>query len=187
MPNALWLQPDFHIADIPPGNPQHFSSPHDFAFMKRRTPSLIASGFSLVEVVVALGITTFCLIALMGLFSMGIGAGRESANELEASHIASSCINTRRASPSVDLGSDFPIPPLVSASSHPLTTVKLDVNGRVTSSSGAIRYGLQYRIESPAAGEKKPFKLYVCVFWPGQGTPQSATGRYETLSLLPPP
>ncbi len=40
-------------------------------------------GFSLVEVVMAMGIVAFSLISMLGLFSVGIGAGKHSGEDTE--------------------------------------------------------------------------------------------------------
>jgi uncharacterized protein (TIGR02598 family) len=46
-------------------------------------------GFTLVEVVVAIGIAGFCLICLMGLLNSGIQQCKRSASEFEASNVLS--------------------------------------------------------------------------------------------------
>jgi len=40
-------------------------------------------GFSLVEVVMAMGIVAFALVSMLGLFSVGIGAGKHSGEDTE--------------------------------------------------------------------------------------------------------
>ena len=49
-----------------------------------------AAAFSLVEVVVALGIFTFCITVLLGLIPVGLKSARSVSEEANAVHIASS-------------------------------------------------------------------------------------------------
>lgn len=50
---------------------------------KRTSPFRLPAGqaFSLVEIVLALGIVSFCLVALMGLFSVGLNASKQAADD----------------------------------------------------------------------------------------------------------
>jgi len=57
------------------------------------------SGFSLVEVVLAFAICSFCIIALLGLFSAGLKGSQESIEDIQASNIATLLLSQRRASP----------------------------------------------------------------------------------------
>ena len=50
-----------------------------------RLPGRIAcGGFSLVEVVISVGIVSFCLLALLGLLSVGLQNNRDSGNEMDS-------------------------------------------------------------------------------------------------------
>lgn len=48
------------------------------------------AGFSLIEVVIALGIFSFCIVAIVGLLPVGMNSVRSVSNENNAIHIASS-------------------------------------------------------------------------------------------------
>lgn len=155
---------------------------HSLAFASR--------AFSLVEVAVALGIVAVCVTALVGLFSMGINANRESTVELQAAHLGQSIISTLRTTGTNNLGASFPIPPLTvgASGSTASATVKLDIDGKITTSSSQACYGLSYELDSPASGERKPFKLHLCIFWPAQASSaKMAAGRYELVTSLPAP
>ena len=56
--------------------------------MKRHHTS--NAGFSLIEVVIALGIFAFCIVAIVGLLPVGMNSVRSVSNENNAIHIASS-------------------------------------------------------------------------------------------------
>lgn len=84
-----------------------------------RLPGRIAcGGFSLVEVVISVGIVSFCLLALLGLLSVGLQNNRDSGNEMDAAAAASRFLQLRRSAPTNDL----PLLPLGRA----------DVSGAVT-------------------------------------------------------
>lgn len=46
-----------------------------------RQPELRKLGFSLIEVVIAIGIVSFAMMAILGLFSVGLQSNRESAED----------------------------------------------------------------------------------------------------------
>ena len=58
--------------------------------------------FSLVELTLAIGLISFCLMALLGLFEVGMKGGRQAANDTvlaaTASRLASEIIATRKFS-----------------------------------------------------------------------------------------
>src|SRR5262245_29728356 len=121
-------------------------------------------GFSLVEVVLALGLTTFCLVGLIGLFSVGIKTEHSSSDKLSATHILQGLIATRRATPDSTTNPDFPLPAIqpgmVSSS-----TLMLDANGSVAGSDSEARYRLRYSIDAPAAGDPRPARLHLYLTW----------------------
>jgi len=54
--------------------------------MKNRAPS----AFSLIEVVVALGLFSFCIVGILALFAVAMGSARSVGDESNAVHVASS-------------------------------------------------------------------------------------------------
>lgn len=56
-------------------------------------PSLRFAAFSLVEVILAIGIVSFCLLALLGAFASGLESSRESEKDTFLSEMASVVIN----------------------------------------------------------------------------------------------
>lgn len=143
-------------------------------------------GFSLTEVVLALGITSFCLVALMGLFAVGIRTEKESADILQVSHLSQKLLAMRRNTPDSNLGAKFPIPALQPGSSIAKTVVNLDQNGLIAPSPAEARYALTYRVDAPAVGSRKNFSVYLNFHWPAQASPANAAGHYEVLASIPP-
>jgi len=85
--------------------------------------------FSLIEVVLALAIISFALIAILGLFSAGLKVNKESADQIQAAHIASLLISARRADPTGGTNSalaEFALPTLIEGSSK---QVKVGLDG----------------------------------------------------------
>jgi Tfp pilus assembly protein PilV len=56
-------------------------------------------GFSLIEVVIALGICAFAIVAIFGMFSLGYKNVGEAGNEFNAANLASLIVAQRRADP----------------------------------------------------------------------------------------
>jgi type II secretory pathway pseudopilin PulG len=54
-------------------------------------------GFSLVEVVLALGVIGFALLAIIGLLPIGLQSGRASIQETRANHLAEQIFSTLRS------------------------------------------------------------------------------------------
>jgi Tfp pilus assembly protein PilV len=55
------------------------------------------AGFTLLEIVIALGVAAFCLIALLGMLPIGIKIQRASANQTKANAIMSQIVDFLRA------------------------------------------------------------------------------------------
>src|SRR5207244_4996941 len=63
--------------------------------MKRQP--LVCGGFSLVEIVLALGVAAFCLIAVMGMLPVGLKTQQASVNQTKANAVISQVIDDLRA------------------------------------------------------------------------------------------
>jgi type II secretory pathway component PulJ len=59
--------------------------------------SRACSAFSLVEIVIALGVAAFCLIAVMGMLPIGLKTQQASVNQTKANAVMSQAINFLRA------------------------------------------------------------------------------------------
>lgn len=67
--------------------------------MKRRPSSLPAAAFSLVEVTIALGITAFGLVAILGVLPVAFSTSRASITQTRATEIANTVFAGLRAQP----------------------------------------------------------------------------------------
>jgi Tfp pilus assembly protein PilV len=55
--------------------------------------------FSLVEVVIAIGVISFALVAIIGILPVGLASSRQSAQETRANHLAEEIFSTLRSQP----------------------------------------------------------------------------------------
>jgi type II secretory pathway pseudopilin PulG len=101
------------------------------------------SGFSLVEVTLALGIAAFCLIAVFGLVPIGVQTNRNATSQTAATNIISSVVADIRATPNANpTSAQFSIN-IPSDPTSPPTFVPPDVvpcSGSQTSATSQIRY-----------------------------------------------
>ena len=66
--------------------------------MNQRFLRSAPSGFSLVEITLALGIVAFVLIAVLGLFSVGLDSSRRSASDTAISQVVNQVLSDTRTS-----------------------------------------------------------------------------------------
>jgi uncharacterized protein (TIGR02598 family) len=149
---------------------------------KNTTPT---KAFSMVEVVLALGIMSFCIIALIGLFSVGVNTSKESAEEMLAAHIMQSLLTTRRAAPDKDLDATFPLPKILSDDAK--SDILLDANGNITTTLSSARYRFSYRITGTSSNVAPITVVYLRLAWPAQATGGNIQGAYEITTNLPRP
>jgi len=150
------------------------------------------SGFSLIEVTIALGITAFCLTTLMGLIPAGIRSNRSAHEKHTAAEVAGLLISDLLSAPngvqqSVD-GLKIP-----DAGNSNNTTVQqvyysemADANGNHFSSSrtGDSRYLLSITMSPPDANQMYATNVYIRISWPAaaSGIPEGALEVYTVLN-----
>lgn len=140
-------------------------------------------GFSLVEVVLALGIAAFALIAIVGLLPVGLKLAQESDEESRAINLVSQIATDRRVSESVESSVTYHLPAL-NGTAEISNVFGVSEDGRYLGSDYAnSRYRVNYILTPPAENRGDPWKLWVRVSWPAQST--SASGNIETLVTIP--
>jgi uncharacterized protein (TIGR02598 family) len=149
-----------------------------------------AHAFSLVEVVIALGVATFCLVTLVALIPTGLKSDKESFNESHAVNILSGIINERRLS-SADESSiiyqGFQIlPEVTSTQQDPLNDFfGVDLEGKSTIKDLSLAtYRVDYTINTPISPSLGPYRIHIRISWPAQGT---VTSALETTTSIPQP
>ena len=153
-------------------------------------PGLLGPGplgsFTLVEVVIALGIFSFALIAIVGLFVVGINTNKESSDEIQAANFASVLISTRRALPTNTIA-NFALPPLnvaySTAGTYLTNTDGVAADGTL---AGTRVYNLFYQAGTNAVTGAHLAQVHLMLWWPlASALPTNNAGnRYELTTQV---
>lgn len=162
-----------------------YKMPHDVfhcSSLKGKDRSLVA--FSLVEVVLALGVTSFAVISLIGLFAYALKATQESTQAVLAANAAASILAVDRASPTNAMANACPLPRLdQGASNFTLTPYSLNTaiyltsGGQVTNNINYATYGFLYSVKPNATANAA--QVYMMLYWPPEASPTNGIGKYE--------
>ncbi len=144
------------------------------------------AAFTLVEVVIAMGIFTFAIVAIAGLFLVGISTTKDSSDQIQASNIASLLISTRRALPTNEIA-NFALPPLNVA--YPANGTFLTNAGGVAldgTTSGSPAYNLYYQIGTNSVTGPHLSQVHLVLWWPAEaGLPtNNPSGCYELTTQV---
>mgnify|MGYP002633206088 CR=1 FL=1 len=158
--------------------------------MTANSPFRGARAFSLVEIVIALGIMSFALLSLVGLASIGMQRSGDSRKLQEAASVANRILQMRRSAPEANASgtlfdpATFPLPPFTSSVSQ---TNYLTATGALTASatSDDATYGLAVTITAPDPAQRAivTSKVSLEIFWPPTASnPQSYRLVTEVLT-----
>jgi len=162
---------------------------------------LLKSGFSLVEVALALGVAGFCLSAIVGLMPVGMKSNQCSIEQTAAASIARAVTADLRATAKEVLsqspGFHFTLPDNNSSGAMAPLIVFLDENGNlapgnpdsavIKSGTHASKYRVSVGFISPGAGQRTALMARILVTWPAfadqtpSGWPSNYSGFYETF------
>ncbi|PAW76509.1 MAG: hypothetical protein B9S32_14780 [Verrucomicrobia bacterium Tous-C9LFEB] len=149
--------------------------------------------FSLVEVVMALGICSFALISVIGLFTAGLLINRESEGRIGAVNLAEKILEMRRISPvsATNQMANLAIPVL----NRPYgpaylnggsSTSYITASGYLTNSPGFDTYMATCQAGTNSLTGEKVAQVYLMLSWPAQQNPSNPQAfRYETLTYIP--
>ena len=149
--------------------------------------------FSLAEVVLAIAICSFALIAIMGLFATGLRSSRESQEDIQAANLASTLISLRAAFPAGDITNlpNFAIPykaltniygPAYGAGA---SNNYIGLDGQTTNAAHAA-YGITCMAGTTSTTLPVISQVYLMLTWPPQVSPTNpAVGRYEVVTDIP--
>jgi uncharacterized protein (TIGR02598 family) len=156
--------------------------------------ALARSGFSLVEVTLALGVAGFCLIAIMGLLPIGIQTNRTAVQQTTANGILSGIVSDIRTVPKVsnDPGNSskqykLVFPTSIGGQRFLYFSNEGSTGQRASqASSDTTFYATITSLPPPAgAGSRAPTLLHVRVAWPYNGnTSSTPAGFVETFLTL---
>ncbi len=161
-----------------------------------------SAGFTLVEVVLALGILIFAGFALISLMAEGFQSSKDSKQQFQAATIAEYICATRRTAPIADFSTTqpyFPLPNLTNAVATGNTNnfgpsgtpVYLTWDGATTNQPNAF-FGLLYSITAPTTYvptvSPAAATVYLYIYWPPQmsasNATNGATSHYEVTTAI---
>ena len=175
--------------------------------MKPNSPRTTSSAgaFTLIEVVLALGVATFCLLTVFALLPIGLTSNQASLQQTMAADISSAIMADLRSAQPLSPGTSprfgFSIPAAgatTTISSAP-QTIYLAASGSattvsgtpVTSGSAASRYRATLGFAPPSnTGQRTATTVRVLITWPALADanpsqwPTNYTGSYEAATTL---
>jgi Tfp pilus assembly protein PilV len=144
----------------------------------------------LVEVVLALAICSFVLVAILGLFSTGVQSSLDSEQRIKAANLASTLISLRMASPTNDIPNlpNFAIPTTAMTNQfptvYPTTTTYVGADGQTTTAAKAL-YQITCEAGTNTTTGSNMAQIYLVLSWPPQAKTATAQGRYELFTEIP--
>ena len=140
--------------------------------------SRLVTGFSLVEVTLALGVGAFCLIAVFGLLPVGVQTNQRATSQSAAASIMANVVADLRATPKANpTSSQFAI------TFGTAKTLYFDGAGQFTTTLGAnSRY--QVNVTWNSSGFTGLRYADVKVTWPAAATSANASGSSEMFAAF---
>ena len=145
----------------------------------------VQRAFSLVEVVLALGIATFAIVTILALLPVGLQSSRNSIDESAALNILSSVVADRRATPLASSSVVYQLPALTNSMTSVTNTFGVADNDQPVASLNQARYRIRCVITPPAAGTLNPYTANINASWPALSTNSAAS--VEVVVTFPQP
>lgn len=160
-----------------------------WAAYRSRMQNIVRStrGFSLIEVVLALGIAAFAIVVIVGLLPVGLKLTRESEDESRAVNILSAIIADRQATPFSLPSHAYTLPALNSAVAKEGFFGIKDNEETAGSDLDSSRFRVSYRITPPPANSLNPWLVWFRVSWPAQASPSTSRPTLEKVVAFPQP
>lgn len=143
------------------------------------------TAFSLVEIVLAIGIVAFALMAVVGLLPVGLRLAGDSEDETRAANILNAVVADRRATPLGLPSQIFKVEALTNASVLPTTNYfGITDDGKYCAQDMQnARYRVSYALIPPANGGKNSYLSWLRVSWPALNT--NSPEALETVAAYP--
>ena len=133
-----------------------------------RSSDLKAAAFSLVEIVLAMGVAAFCLIAIVGLMPVGVQINRNATSQTAATNLMAAVVADLRTTPAAATTS-----PQFSITFDTGKTLYFDASGQASALLGPdSRYRLDITWNSAPTGLRY---AVLKVTWPASVDPAIAT------------
>jgi hypothetical protein len=131
--------------------------------------SLQHCAFSLIEVVLALGVATFAIVVIVALLPVGLQSSRDTVEESSALNILSSLVADRRATPFTSSSGIYQLSALTNLVSTTNTFGIGDHNQAVANLNQAS-YRIVCVFTPPTAGTLNPYVGHFTASWPALNT-----------------
>jgi len=144
----------------------------------------LVSGFSLVEVVLAIGVFAFALVAVFALVPVGLNTSKDSIQQTESAHLISLIEADIRATPkSSNKSSIFGVTLSTNASASS-TNVFLNEDGSSVSASAPQNAKYRLTLTFPGSSGRNAIPLYILATWPAAVSASNAPGRLGVFTTL---
>jgi Tfp pilus assembly protein PilV len=144
-----------------------------------------ASGFTLTEVIVALGLFVFAITGLMGVIPAGMSQVQTASNESRALAEMESIRDDVRLAIGSRMKSSlrYRITPPAAATTVPVD-YKLSEDGEIVTGNGPALYRVIGTIRAPAAASADPVYLHLRATWPAKAPAGKEAGSVELISAF---
>jgi Tfp pilus assembly protein PilV len=161
-------------------------------------PSSFASkrAFSLIEVVLALGICSFCLIALLGLLTQGLSSNRDTVSQTQAAAIARMVQSDLAVRPIGTDGRPQNTSNLytIQATAGVKKTFFVRADGTIAPSAQDADFRVDVSLGGGAGGTTSTMQaipVYILVTWPAAANPSGTVSKpvssFEAVTAIPGP
>lgn len=160
----------------------------------------LAAAFTLVEVALALGVASFCLLAVMGLVPLGVNTGQMASDQMVAGSILTHVLADLRATPptappggaATSLEYSVPIPANTASTASGTPVVRYFGDTAQQFSFAPTLGTSRYRLTAtflPSTGGRSATGVTLLVSWPPRVDPNDATtgtptGRVQIFAAL---
>jgi uncharacterized protein (TIGR02598 family) len=152
--------------------------------MKERKARQTPGGFSLVEVVVAIGIVAFAMLAVVGLLPTGLKIARNSAEQAQAANLVAALAESVRGATATN-GTNYVnsyagqnLSYVIGGSANTLQISNLTLEGRVDNNAGRLVAAVTI---TPPANAATNGRAVISVAWPAVARPawNSASNAWD--------
>lgn len=142
-------------------------------------------GFSLVEVVIALGVIAFAIVAILGVVPTGLRTSAGAQDETRAAQLAQAVLSTLVSQAQTQFSNvqlrldDSSITTFDLAGAPKTSKVYADNNGRLVESPATAVYAITIKTDNAPAGFDTGYAnlVTVSIGWPATAAPASQTTR----------
>ena len=149
------------------------------------TPVRTHAGFTLVEVITALGLFVFAITALMGVIPAGMTQVQTTSNESRAMAEMESIRDDvgLAIAAKMERSLRYGIKPPAAATTTAVD-YKISEDGEIVTGNGAAIYRMIGTIRAPAAGSADPVYLHLRTTWPAKAPAGKESGSVELISAF---